>query len=61
MNYRLMVLNSRLLVRHPEVLKKLRAEISDVTTQNIPLTRDSLKKMTYLNNVLKESMFHFFL
>lgn len=48
--------NSRLLVRHPAVLTKLRDEIEAVMDGKAELTREELKKMTYLSNILKESM-----
>ena len=44
-----------MLVRHPKVMEKVRAEISalgDVKT----LTRDNLRNLEYLQNVLKEGM-----
>jgi cytochrome P450 len=47
--------NSFLLVRHPEVLNKLRAEIAN--HGDAELTRNDLRNMTYLQNVLKESKF----
>lgn len=47
---------SRLLVRHPQVLERLRAEIENITKQKKELSREDLKKMIYLSNVLKESM-----
>jgi hypothetical protein len=50
-----LLLRSYLLVRHPQVLDKLRSEISSVITGTDSITRTDLKKMTYLTNVLKES------
>jgi hypothetical protein len=44
-----------LLVRNPTVMKKLRAEISLACDSNSDLTRDDLRRMPYLQNVLKES------
>lgn len=47
--------NSRLLVRHPEVLKKLREEVSSMIGNASDFDRDDLQKMEYLTMVLKES------
>ncbi|KFY10203.1 hypothetical protein V491_07770 [Pseudogymnoascus sp. VKM F-3775] len=44
-----------LLTRHPQVLQKLRVEISKLNG-NIDLTRTSLRNMKYLQNVLKETL-----
>jgi hypothetical protein len=44
-----------LLVRHSNVMKKLRAEISLACDSKSNLTRDDLRRMPYLQNVLKES------
>ena len=50
---------SRLLAQHPEVLAKLRREVASVVgvgdRSRLP-DRNSLKKMRYLNMVLKEGM-----
>ena len=43
-----------LLVRHPRVLEKLRAEISGADPAT--LTRRDLRKMNYLQNVLNETL-----
>ena len=45
-----------LLIRHPEVLKKLRAEISYNCSDPASLTRADLRKMSYLQNVLNETL-----
>ena len=45
-----------LLVRHPEVMEKLRAEIRRDCSDPTQLTRTSLRKMSYLQNVLKETL-----
>jgi cytochrome P450 len=45
-----------LLVRHPTVLAKLREEITQATANSEPLTRIKLKNMTYLQNILKETL-----
>ena len=50
------LLDSFLLARHPQVLHKLRAEIASVCKGSSDLSRADLHKMTYLQNVLKESM-----
>ena len=54
------MVNSRLLAKHPDVLAKLREEISGIfgVGKGSPLPdRNSLKKMKYLNLVLKEGLF----
>lgn len=51
--------SSYLLVRHPRVLSKLRTEIASVLSSTGSITRTDLKKMAYLTNVLKESMYIF--
>jgi hypothetical protein len=38
-------------------MEKLRAEIASTCEANSDLSRDDLKRMPYLQNVLKESMF----
>ena len=45
-----------LLVRHPSVLEKLRVEIETYCPDTASLTRTDLRKMTYLQNVLKETL-----
>jgi hypothetical protein len=47
---------SRLLVRHPKILEKLRKEIYNVLGQTNSPTREQIRKMPYLANVIKESM-----
>ncbi|OAL29465.1 hypothetical protein AYO20_09202 [Fonsecaea nubica] len=44
------------LVRHPKVLDKLRSEISDACECEAELNRNSLRSMTYLQNVIKETL-----
>ncbi|KFY62364.1 hypothetical protein V496_04645 [Pseudogymnoascus sp. VKM F-4515 (FW-2607)] len=44
-----------LLIRHPRVLENLRAEVSNINS-NTGLTRNSLRNMKYLQNVLKETL-----
>ena len=46
--------NSFLLVRHPNVMKKLREEILSTYGADAELSRDSLRRLPYLQNVLKE-------
>jgi hypothetical protein len=53
--YRLIFAPAFLLVRHPRVLTKLRAETSAACEADIELTRTQLRNMNYLQNVLKES------
>jgi cytochrome P450 len=43
------------LVRHPEMLKRLREEIDEVTCSETMITRKHTKNMPYLNAVLNES------
>lgn len=43
-----------LLVRHPRVLEKLRAEVANSELDK--MTRTELRKMSYLQNVLKETL-----
>ena len=45
-----------LLVRHPRVLKKLQAEINSNCSDPASLTRTDLRKMSYLQNVLNETL-----
>ena len=49
-------IDSRLLVSHPRVMDRLREEINFVLAGKAELNREDLKKMTYLSNILKESM-----
>lgn len=46
---------SFLLVRHPNVMDKLRSEIACTFDNRVEVTRSDLRKMDYLQNVLKES------
>ena len=49
-----------LLTRHPDVLSRLREEVETIVG-NIPdMTRDDIKRMPYLANVLKESKYFIF-
>lgn len=45
------------LVRHPEMLQRLREEIAEVTGSKTVITRSYTKNMPYLNAVLNESEF----
>ena len=45
-----------LLVRHPTVLEKLRTEINRSCSDPASLTRADLRKMSYLQNVLNETL-----
>jgi len=47
--------SSFLLVRHPHVMEKLRTEVSSECSSNPNLSRSDLKRLPYLQNVLKES------
>ncbi|KAI2464922.1 cytochrome P450 monooxygenase [Annulohypoxylon bovei var. microspora] len=42
------------LVRHPAIMEKLRAEISEIDETVAPLTRADLLRLTFLQNVMKE-------
>jgi hypothetical protein len=48
--------DSFLLVRHPRVMDTLRAEVSSGCGTNSDLSRDDLRRLPYLQKVLKESM-----
>jgi hypothetical protein len=43
--------------RHPEMLKRLREEIEEVTGSELEIARSHTKKMPYLTAVLNESEF----
>ena len=45
------------LVRHPEMLQRLREEINEVTGSETVITRSHTRKMSYLSAVLNESKF----
>lgn len=47
--------NSFQLVRYPDVMSKLRAEITVQCTENSALNRTDLRNLKYLQNVIKES------
>ena len=46
---------SRLLVRYPKILAKVRKDIDSAVGPSTTVTREDLKKMKYLSNVIKES------
>ena len=46
---------SFLLVRYPEVLNKLREEVYSTLNGSTDISRSDLRRMVYLQNVLKES------
>ena len=46
---------SRLLIRHPRVMERLRHEVLSVLTDGEHPTRDLIRKMPYLALVVKES------
>ncbi|KAF2266735.1 cytochrome P450 alkane hydroxylase [Lojkania enalia] len=48
--------NSFLLVRHPRVLEKLRKEVASVCGTDSAFSRSELRKMPYLQNILKETL-----
>jgi Cytochrome P450 len=52
---KLITIHSFLLVRHPRVTEKLRAEIDVEIEGKTEITRSNLKRMNYLQSVLKES------
>lgn len=45
---------SRLLVRHPPILERLRQEVTTVIGSSSHITREALRKMPYLNCIIKE-------
>ncbi|OAL42680.1 cytochrome P450 alkane hydroxylase [Pyrenochaeta sp. DS3sAY3a] len=45
-----------LLVRHAQIMTKLRHEIAEICTPDVVLDRDVVRKMPYLQNVLKETL-----
>ncbi|KAJ3579480.1 hypothetical protein NPX13_g1088 [Xylaria arbuscula] len=45
-----------LLVRHPRVMEKLRAEINDLVVTDEELSRTDLRGLHYLQNILKETL-----
>ncbi len=45
-----------LLVRHPRVLEKLREEVDAISSDLAEMTRTDLRKMSYLQNVLRETL-----
>jgi hypothetical protein len=47
---------SFLLVRHPRAMETLRVEVSSKCDTNSNLSRDDLRRLPYLQKVLKESM-----
>ncbi|KAL8662719.1 MAG: hypothetical protein Q9202_004504 [Teloschistes flavicans] len=48
--------HSFLLVRHPKVLSRLKAEIHSVVDQNTSVARIHIQKMSYLRHILNESL-----
>ncbi|KAL2037979.1 hypothetical protein N7G274_009198 [Stereocaulon virgatum] len=46
----------RLLVRHPDVLKKLRIEVESIIGRDEDITRAYIQRMPYLQNILKETL-----
>lgn len=48
---------SRLLVRHPESMQRLREEVTSVMGDSVHPTREQIRKMPYLANVIKECTF----
>ena len=48
--------DSHLLAREPTVLERLREEIRSIVGDNQDFSREDLKKMDFLNNVLKETL-----
>lgn len=50
-----MLLGSFLLVRHPKVMEKLRAEINSLPVTKEKMNRGDLRNLHYLQNILKES------
>ena len=54
-SYKVSNVCSRLLVRHPPVMERLRHEISSTLKDGEHPTRDLIRKMPYLALVVKES------
>src|ERR1700722_5897049 len=52
-------MHSRLLVRHPGTLKRLRHEIDSTMARSSAPTRSDIRKMPYLSLVIKESKLNF--
>lgn len=48
-------ISSFLLVRHPQVMEKVRAEIASTVKDDAEISRSDLRSMNYLQNVIKES------
>jgi hypothetical protein len=46
---------SRLLVRNPQVMDRLRNEVSSVMGDQVHPSREQIRKMPYLANVITES------
>jgi hypothetical protein len=51
--------NSYLLVRHPRVMQKLRREVTSVFGNSPTPNRDKLRRMHYLQHILKESKLYY--
>lgn len=49
--------NSRLLVRHPNAMARLRGEIASVMKGETHPSREQIRKMLFLSCVIKESMY----
>ena len=49
------VFRSRLLVRHPDVLKRLRDEVRSISGEDAAISKAQVQKMTYLRCVIDES------
>ena len=47
--------SSRLLIRHPSVMERLRKEVHSVLSDEEHPTREKIRKMPYLALVIKES------
>ena len=50
-------LQSFLLVRHPNVIEKLRADVARFESKGDKITRTDLRNMPYLQKVMQESKF----
>lgn len=48
------IFHSRLLVRHPKVMERLRREVSSVMRDSLSPSREQIKKMPFLACVIKE-------
>jgi Cytochrome P450 len=46
---------SRLLIRHPQVMNRLRGEVASVMGESVHPSKEQVRNMPYLGYVIKES------